>query len=91
MYAPVPRGPHNDSPQSEGLILLTEQRGSVFADLVDAKGKYRKLLVTDFLDRVPAVPIRTREDYESVRLDLEAAIAEEEVAAATAQSQQDLF
>jgi DNA processing protein len=64
VFAPVPQGQHAQEPQSRGVLALSQQTGAELARDLHADGEYRTLLKTTFASVSPAVPLRTRQDYD---------------------------
>lgn len=63
LVAPVPRGRHAGEEKSRGILALTEHTGASLAEILNASGDYRDLLVRRFAKAAPAFPVRSRSDY----------------------------
>jgi DNA processing protein len=88
LVAPVPQGKYAEEAKSRGLLALTGSTGSRVADLFGASDDYRKLLLSQFRDRAPAFPLRSRDDYpELLRRLSELAVRAEEAAVARVPAQ----
>lgn len=87
LVAPVPPGDHAAEAKSQGLLAMTQQPGPNFARLIRAEGEYEHLLRRDFATRPVAIPLRGRDDYDSLLRLMDAAAQREQTTAAGSASQ----
>ncbi|MDE0600941.1 MAG: DNA-protecting protein DprA [bacterium] len=92
LFAPVPCGRHAEDEKSKGILALTQRRGAELGNLLEAQGKYRRLLEEVYRDEPPAIPLNGRRDYGTLLANLDDALTvESEHGGDPAGSQPSLF
>ncbi len=72
LFVPVPSGQYAVEPKSQGLLALARLTGPELSRVIKADGEYGKLLTRDHARSPVAVPLASREDYDTLlsRLDV---------------------
>lgn len=66
LFAPVPQGRHASESKSQGILAMTQLSASRFADAVQAESDFRRTLFDRYNNRPIAVPLASRNDYNSM-------------------------
>lgn len=71
LFAPCPQGRHASESKSQGILALTCKSGSSLAPILNAGGDYLRLLNGRFGNQPPAIPLKSRDDYDTVLTSIE--------------------
>lgn len=77
LFVPVPTEKYADEEKSRGIRALAELSGNELAEKINADEKYREFLNRRFGRVPPAIPIRTKDEYEIVLRHLSEALTQD--------------